>query len=130
MSEFTCTRCGRRTFGEPALSGPKRKVCELCMRAQREKHNGAARRCAARQRAQALKDDDGKRVCSRCGENRFIGSYRQMGRGHSRCCQHCEATFGRAGSAESKHVPVFDPEFKDVSSPRKVEEGGSCDGDT
>lgn len=123
MSDFICTRCGRRTFGEPALEGPQRKVCELCARAQREKHRTAARECATRQRARERAADDGKRVCGRCGEDKYIASYRRMGRGHSRCCLQCEETFGCQGKTDA-----FVPSAETLLSRRKDEDGGDNGG--
>ena len=90
--EFTCTRCGRPCFGEPALSGPQREVCQLCVQAAKDKHRTAARKSYQKTHPHV---EEKERVCERCGTRHVIYWFRRQGGGRSRWCLDCEGTFGK-----------------------------------
>ncbi|RLC85321.1 MAG: hypothetical protein DRJ03_12075 [Chloroflexi bacterium] len=111
-SSFVCTRCGRQSFGAPAVKGPKKRVCQLCVNAEQEqvRKRTRERMREMRRRDRESRDGDGRtRICEKCGESQFIYSFRKMGRGRSRWCLPCEGRFERyCSSSKRKTEGVVD----------------------
>lgn len=136
---FVCTRCGRPTYGSPALEGSRSKVCQLCVNAERQRQRKASRECAARRRKverEKRGEKGDRRVCEKCGTEQFIYLFRKVGRGRSRWCMQCEDRFERysdasrrkqEGARDSGDMAAEMAQRNIETLKQKRKKGGACD---